>query len=100
MIFSGNRASRLGGALKLLFDYSEMKEDSSYPTIFSGNRDFEGLDISTRNPAYYIFSFYDVIIETTFEGNENLTEWTQDSAKTVNISDFYFNLNIEACLSL
>lgn len=76
----------LGGALKLFFDYSQLNEDQSKPSIFSNNVDFENASISTRIPAYYIFSFYEVIIETTFVGNENLTEWVENRDKTVSIA--------------
>lgn len=81
--FTHNRASNVGGALKLFFDLESLNDDSSDPAYYYNNTDHVDEAISTGQPSYYVFSFYDVLVEKTFSELDDLSEWTNNAKRTV-----------------
>ncbi len=80
--FIGNRASNVGGAMKLFNLYSDLNPEEGM--IFEDNEDFKKQSpYSEGKPSYYIFSFYRVIVVKTFTELDNLEKWTQNSTRTV-----------------
>ena len=82
--FTHNHATNAGGAMKLFFSYSELNDDPASPTYFLKNTDSKNTTgISEGKPAYYMFSFYNVLVEKTFTELDNLTEWVNNETRTV-----------------
>jgi len=70
--------------MKLFFSYSELNDDPTSPTYFLNNTDIKNTTgVSEGKPAYYMFSFYNVLVEKTFTELDDLTEWVYNATRTV-----------------
>lgn len=82
--FRNNYASNSGGAIKVLFNASELNISSTFPPVFENNTDLKGIsDISEGKPSYYRFSFYDLISDEKETVDVDYTKWITNSTLTV-----------------
>jgi len=88
--FIQNSASNVGGAMKLFFEYSQLKTNQM---IFEGNFDKNNQAIHQGGPSCYLLSFYDLIIMDQLTSYGNLEDLVKDSELTVlnNIFCTHFN---------
>jgi len=61
IIFKGNSAAKYGGALKLYFNYSDLKASQEMPLIFENNSDMNKNAIHDSRPSYYQLKVYDIV---------------------------------------
>lgn len=93
-----NNTAHVGAAVKTFFDF---KEDSKYPNIMKNNMDSFNQAMSFQHPSYYLFSFYDVIIDKEISTLDELSEWASNSSRTVIISVMTsFKFCLEACFHI
>jgi len=92
--FIRNTASNSGGAIKVLFDYSDLSGENSslvlLPNFFDQNIDAHGQEISDGKPEYYKFSFYNILLELT-QTNIDFSEIISNSSITVFLNLFRNN---------
>lgn len=86
MTFDSNTAKYCGGAMKLLFGYSDLNEQT--PTTFTNNTDLQGRTVSDMKPSYYRFSFYDIINKNMDLDPSKLEQWIGNSSLVVNLKYF------------
>ena len=76
--------------MKLFFSYSELNDDLITPTYFLDNTDIKNsTGVSEGKPAYFMFSFYKVLVEKTFNELDDLTQWVHNASRTVIFLLFY-----------
>lgn len=71
--------------MKLFFDYSQLREDLSNPSIFEKN------SVHTSRPSYYQFLFYDILkVRDVYipKGTKNIIEWLSDPQNAVKITSY------------
>ena len=78
--FIENSASNVGGAVKLLFEYSKLKTEAM---IFENNFDSNQQAINQGRPSYYLLSFYDLKIMGELANYGNLEDLVNDPELTV-----------------
>jgi len=81
--FTANIASNSGGAIKLLFNYYDILDNTTSESNFTDNADFKGLAVSDGIPSYYTISFYDVLTDEEESALEDFTTWITNPNKTV-----------------
>jgi len=71
--------------MKLFFDYSELNDDLTNPIYLLENTELKKntTGISGGKPAYFMFSFYKVLVEKTFNELDDLSEWINNASRTV-----------------
>jgi len=78
--FIQNSASNVGGAMKIFFEYSQLKTGT---VTFQNNFDSKQQALNQGRPSYYLLSFYDLIIMDQLANSGNLEELVKDSELTV-----------------
>lgn len=82
--FTSNYASNSGKAMKLLFKYSLLSEDSTSPVVYVNNSEADtGKNVSDGRPSYYMFSFYDVLTKQKVTSTSEYKTWILDGTLTV-----------------
>lgn len=81
--FIRNTATNSGGAIKCYFPYSEFNESLTYPSTFTDSFDIKNQSVSSGIPSYFVFSFYDVLVEKEFNEFDDLEDWTKNASRTV-----------------
>lgn len=84
--FINNYANITGGALHICFDYLKLKEDPMHPAIFGGGLDWEGQPVTEGKPSYYVFTYYDLLVDSSIIKSMEPREAIQNTSLTVNLS--------------
>ena len=81
--FIRNEATNSGGALMLLFNYSNIL--TTIPNIFTDNTALFNPDISDDKPSYYRFSYYQMLSDEKIKSDDQLLEMIGDETLTVKL---------------
>jgi len=81
--FKNNIASLSGGAIKVLFNASELFQGETTLNKFEDCTDYKGLAVSDGKPLYFIFSFYDLLATVKEIPNVDYSQWITNSTLTV-----------------
>lgn len=77
VVFANNIASQFGSCI---VTFSNLKEDKC---VFENNTDPLNQPVISQRLSYFLFSFYDVIIDKEIYGYDDLSAWTTNTSRTV-----------------